>query len=84
MGGVKNVNNICNSLNSYNSELTVVTCTVETKEVYFIILQEDPKINLTDIPMVGDSEWPQQMASLLENIHEDDALHDILIKVTFL
>lgn len=33
--------------------------------------------------MVGDSEWPQQMASLLENIHEDDALHDILIKVIF-
>lgn len=45
------------------------------------MLQEHPSANLTDIPIVGDSEFSQQMGALLENAHEDDSLHDVVIEV---
>lgn len=38
---------------------------------------------LTDIPIVSDSEMSQQMAALLEEASEEDAVHDALFKVRF-
>ncbi|XP_046673434.1 inhibitor of Bruton tyrosine kinase isoform X1 [Homalodisca vitripennis] len=57
-----------------------VHISADPKGQNFIVIQENPKVNLTDIPIVGDSEFPKQLAALLNDAHEDDSLHDILIE----
>uniref|UniRef100_A0A1B6MEM7 BTB domain-containing protein n=1 Tax=Graphocephala atropunctata TaxID=36148 RepID=A0A1B6MEM7_9HEMI len=57
-----------------------VHISADPKGQNFIVIQENPKVNLTDIPMIGETEFPQQMATLLTDAHEEDSLHDIWIE----
>lgn len=58
-----------------------VCVAADPKGQNFAVIQVHPKADLTDIPVLGESELPQHLSALLEEAHEDDTLHDIVFQI---
>lgn len=58
-----------------------VCVATDPKGQNFAVIQAHPKADLTDIPVLGESELAQHLCTLLEEAHEDDTLHDIVFQI---
>lgn len=58
-----------------------VSVATDPKGQNFAVVQTHPKADLTDIPVLGESELAQHLSALLEEAHEDDTLHDIVFQI---
>ncbi|XP_067126093.1 inhibitor of Bruton tyrosine kinase [Centruroides vittatus] len=58
-----------------------VQITSDSKGRNFAVLQSHPKIGLTELPTLPPSEMQENFLHLLQTVHPEDIIHDVIIKV---
>lgn len=58
-----------------------VQITSDSQGKNFAVLQSHPKIGLTELPTLPSSKMQENFLQLLQSVHADDIIHDIVIKV---